>query len=131
MRIMQRLMIIVVVGMMCVSCATTPKKVSSTPSRIYTASPDQLHRAAVAAFQKLGLEVFKEDQKGLYVEGGRRPLYLPVFGHGGETVGVFIEPQADGKARVSIDNRRTFWGRVFTVDWTDKLFQQIDRQVVK
>lgn len=131
MKIIQRLMFVVVVGMMCVSCAMTPKKVSSTPSRIYTAAPDQLHRAAVTAFQKLGLEVFKEDQKGLYVEGGRRPLYLPVFGHGGETVGIFIEPQADGKAILSIDNRRTFWGGLFTFDWTDKLFQQIDGQVVK
>lgn len=127
MRMMQRLMIVVVVGLMCVSCAMTPNKVSSTPSRIYTASPDQLHRAAVAAFQKLGLEVFKEDQKGYYVEGGRRPG----FGRGAETVGIFIEPQADGKARVSIDNRKALWGRLFAVDWTEKLFQQIDGQIAK
>ena len=119
--------ILVGLSLLCVSCATTPKKQSSTPNRVYDSSPDQVRHAAVAAFQNLGLDVFKNVESSNYVEGGRKPG----FGRGAETVGVFIEEQGEGKTRVSVDNRKALWGGMFAVDWTDKIFQQIDAALGK
>lgn len=118
---LRRLALICVVALTSLSCAGTPTKTASTPSRIYDAPPDKVYRAAVTAFQNLGLELFKQDQSTWYVEGGR----TPGFGRGSENVGVYIEVMEPGRTKVSIENRRAIAGYIFAVDWTDKLFEQI------
>ena len=73
------------------------------------------------------LEIFKQDQNAGYVEGGRKPG----FARGSERVGVYIESEAPGKTKVSIENRKAFAGMIFAVNWTNKLFQQIDSELGK
>lgn len=122
-----RIVLMIVVTLICVSCATTPSKTASTPSQIYDAPPEKVYHAAVTAFQNLGLELFKQDQNAGYIEGGRKPG----FGRGAENVGVYIKSEAPGKTKVSIENRKAMWGYMFAIDWTDKLFQQISSEVGK
>ncbi len=125
--LMRRVVTIIAITLTCVSCAATPKKTASTPSRIYDAPLDEVYHAAIAAFQNLGLEIFKQDQNAGYVEGGRKPG----FARGSERVGVYIESEAPGKTKVSIENRKAFAGMIFAVNWTNKLFQQIDSELGK
>jgi hypothetical protein len=117
-----------VLGIVCAlsaACAGTPSKSQDTPLKTYDAPFDKVYSAAVIAFQNLDLEIFKQDQTAGYVEGGRRPA----FGQGAETVGVFIERTSPTTTTVSIDNRKALAGVVFAVNWTSKLFDQIDRQL--
>jgi len=73
----------------------------------------------------LGLEIFQENRDKGYVEGGRRPGLF----RGAETVGVFLENTGPNKTTVSIDNRKALLGFVFAVDWTPKLFDQIEQEL--
>ena len=107
------------------SCAGAPTKKASTPSRTYEAFPSDVYDASIRAFQNLGLEIFKEDREIGYVEGGRKPG----FGRGAETVGVFIETVSPSETIVKIDNKKAIWGRLFAVDWTEKLFSQIGSEL--
>lgn len=83
--------------------------------------------ASVAAFQNLGLELFKQDKVAGYVEGGRKPA----FAQGAETVGVFIKAESSGRTKVLIDNNQALAGVMFAVDWTENLFQQIGTELSK
>ena len=71
------------------------------------------------------MELFKQDQNAGYIEGGRKPG----FAKGAENVGVFIDPETQGKTKVWIDNKILMWGKLYAVDWTDKLFEQISNQL--
>lgn len=125
MTMIHRIVLMIVVTLTCVSCAATPSKTASTPSRIYDAPPEKVYHAAIVAFQNLGLELFKQDQNAGYIEGGRKPG----FGRGAENVGVYIVSEVPGKTEVSIENRKAMLGYLFAVDWTDKLFQQISSEL--
>ena len=122
---MKKMVPLLAVAILCVGCAAEPEKTGSTPSRLYNASPDKAYQASVLAFQDLGLEVFKQDPEHGFVEGGRKPA----FGQGSENVGVYIEPTAAGQTKVSIDNHKAMLGYAFAVDWTDKMFAQIDMEL--
>jgi len=107
------------------SCASTPSGGSDTPSRSYDAPIEKVYGAAVRAFQNLGLEIFQENKDKGYVEGGRK---VGLF-RGAETVGVSLESTGPNKTTVSIDNRKALFGYVFAVDWTPKLFDQIEQEL--
>ncbi len=124
---MQKVLVLICVVFFGTACAATPMKTSSLPSKLYDVSTEKAHNAVVVAFQNLGLEIFKENKTNGYVEGGRKPG----FARGAETVGVFIESQSNSNTKISIDNRKLMWGYAFAVDWTDKLFKQIDAQLKK
>ncbi|MCK4828727.1 hypothetical protein KA005_74035 [bacterium] len=125
MTMIHRIILMIVITLTCVSCAATPSKTTSTPSRIYDAPPEKVYHAAIVAFQNLGLKLFKQDQNAGYIEGGRKPG----FGRGAENVGVYIVSEVPGKTEVSIENRKAMLGYLFAVDWTDKLFQQISSEL--
>ena len=123
--IIRRTVAIIIVTLFCLSCATTPEKTTSTPSRIFNAPTEKVYHAALVAFQNLGLELFKQDQNAGYIEGGRGVG----FARGSENVGVYIESMTPKKTKVSIDNRKAMAGYMFAVDWTDKIFQQISSEL--
>ena len=112
---------------LCAACAATPQLTANTPFRIYDSAPDAVFAASVAAFQNLGLELFKQDKVAGYVEGGRKPA----FAQGAETVGVFIKAESSGRTKVLIDNNKALAGVMFAVDWTENLFQQIGAELSK
>ena len=123
--IIRRTVAIIIVTLICVSCAATPEKTTSTPSRIFNAPTEKVYRAALVAFQNLGLELFKQEQNVGYIEGGRGIG----FARGSENVGVYIESVTPEKTKVSIENRKALAGYIFAVDWTDKIFQQISGEL--
>lgn len=107
------------------SCAGTPTKSSETPSRVYDANLETVYNATIRAFQNLGLDLFEQNKENGYVEGGR-PLGI---GRGSETVGVFLENEGINKTKASIDNNKAIWGLLFAVDWTQRLFDQIEKEI--
>lgn len=110
-----------IVGVMC----GDPEKRADSPSRIYNAPFEKVYDATLVAFQNLDIEIFEQDKSAGYIEGGRRPALF----QGSEKVGVFLEKSSADKTVVRIDNNKALAGIMFAVDWTDKLFDQIDKQL--
>ena len=113
------------VSVLLASCAASPEKRADSPSRIYNAPFEKVYDATLVAFQNLDIEIFEQDKSVGYIEGGRRPALF----QGSEKVGVFLEKSSADKTVVRIDNNKALAGIMFAVDWTDKLFDQIDKQL--
>ncbi|WP_447983989.1 hypothetical protein [Nitrospira sp. Nam74] len=95
--------------------------------RSYDAPIEKVYQATIRSFQNLGLAIFEENKEKGYIEGGRKPG----FARGAENVGVFMENGSGAQTSVRIDNRKAIWGYALAVDWTPKVFEQIEEELKK
>jgi hypothetical protein len=86
---------------------------------------DKVREATLRALSFVGCEIKK--QQTYYIEG-HRPEKMGLFvGSGGETVQVFLYPQADNETHVWVDTDMSFLGIAGQRDWNDKVIAELYR----
>jgi hypothetical protein len=106
-------------------CRSTPAK--SAGSILFRTPADVTQKAAINALVVTGFDIERRDP--LYVEG-YRPRRVGFFvGSGGETVGVWLEPEGADRTRVRVDTARTFLGMAGQQDWTGAVVREMEREL--
>src|SRR5690349_2613686 len=108
------------------SCASTPDANRAKPV-IFNKAVAAVHSAALHALAETGFEVQKDEPN--YVEGFRpRRWGVVTMGSGGETLGVWIEPDGPNATAVKVDTAKSFVGIVAQKAWNDEVLAAMRRE---
>ena len=118
-------------------CASTPKQptemtkeqilqqedVKKKQPTVFNKNIEEVRQAGSRALTFVGCEIKKQEPFFLQ---GRRPNKFGLFvGSGGETVRIFLYPQAPGETQVWVDTDMSFVGIAGQQNWDDKVMAEI------
>ena len=117
--------LVVVSLLLMTGCRSTPTKPGS--AALVDRPVEAVQKAAVNELVVTGLDVTR--QEPLYVEGYRPRRWGVVVGSGGETVGIWLEPETATRTRVRIDTARTFAGGAGQKIWNQDVLRALEREL--
>ena len=86
-----------------------------------------VENAAVQALATAGFDV--QTRRSQYIEGYRPRRWGFTSGSGGETVGIWLDPESDNRTRIGVNTGRTSFGATGQRDWSSDIMRRILKEL--